>query len=62
MKEHLIDLRGIACPMNFVKTKIELAVGATLFLHENILSSNSVSSLSFSEHTGQFIVSSDSSF
>jgi sulfite reductase (ferredoxin) len=24
MKEHLIDLRGIACPMNFVKTKLYL--------------------------------------
>ena len=24
MKEHLLDLRGIACPMNFVKTKLYL--------------------------------------
>lgn len=22
IKEHLLDLRGVACPMNFVKTKL----------------------------------------
>ena len=22
MKEHFLDLRGVACPMNFVKTKL----------------------------------------
>lgn len=24
MKKHLLDLRGVVCPMNFVKTKLKL--------------------------------------
>lgn len=33
MADHMLDLRGIACPMNFVKTKLfldKLAAGETL--------------------------------